>query len=530
MGDIYSLADRVVVWLGPERDNSANVLRLLSHLSSEIKVDYVMGRMTPATSVSAVHFSDKGSSLPYSIDDARSIDTLISRPWFSRLWVWQEIGLARNNPIVICGTDTIPWASLRQAIFCLARKKWDHVHCSLMPVGLAHRLVELVDISNSGGNISLGSKIKNTAACKCSDPRDHIYAVQSLLPSSDTSLKIEPDYTKVTAQVYQDLMVLYVNSGKLDLLRYCELENDVPMEMLSWVPNWADKDTAKPFVYLGTASGHSKAVARYQGDGVLSAAGVIFAIVSSVQEMTFQHTHKGQHTYKGVVDMIQRLAPQKIEHLSYVADGSLVDAFCRTLGCNSFCNEYHPPNADNAKFEESRDLVLAFILDKHRKLAVPKDTLKFLDKVGTYCSKRSFITTEEGYIGIVPKATKLGDRVCVLFGCPMPFVLRKISGLQYQVVGECYIHGVMNGEAFLGPLPNNYKPLSVWVHDENRIFDAFVDKETGKIQYNDPRIEVNEQMVREGDTFIQPDGSVSVILTPDMLKRRGVNVQTFDLI
>ena len=480
--------------------------------------------MTPATSVSAVHFSDLDSSLPYSIDDARSIDALICRPWFSRLWVWQEIGLASNNPIVVCGTDTIPWASFRQAIFCLAHKKWDHDYWSLMPVGIQHRLHGLVEISGSGEISSLGSMILRTAACKCSDPRDHIYAVQSLLPRSYARFKIEPDYTKATAQVYQDLMVLYVNSGKIGLLKYCELKDDVPIEMPSWVPNWADTDIAKQFGCLAKASGRSKAVAQYQGDGVLSAAGVISTTVSSVQEMSFQHT------YKGIVDMIQGLTLPKIEHLSYVAGGSLVDALCRALACNKFYNEYHPPNTYNAKFEESRDFVLAFSLDKNRKFNVPSDIRKFLNSVGTYCRKRSFIITEEGYIGIAPKATKPGDRVCVLLGCRVPLLLRETSGLQSQVVGECYIHGMMHAEAFLGPLPDNFASTSLWNLGISDYEYVFVDKKTGKTQYNDPRIEVSEQVVQEGNTFIEPDGSVSVILTPDMLKRRGVNIQTFNLV
>ncbi|KAM0798112.1 heterokaryon incompatibility protein-domain-containing protein [Usnea florida] len=430
MADIFGLADRVVVWLGPEKDNSARVLHLLWDLSADMII-------------SAFNWTDFYTFIPCSIDDTRSIDALISRPWFSRLWVWQEIGLARNNPIVVCGTDTIPWASFRRAIFCLEHKAWDPDY-----VGLQQRLRQLEEISRFGGGGSLGSMIRRTAVCQCSDPRDHVYAVQSLLPRSDTRLKIEPDYTKVTAQVYQDLMILYVNSGRLDMLRYCELKNDVPMEMPSWVPNWADKDTAKHFGDLARASGHSEAVARYQGDGVLSAAGVIFATVSGVQKMIFQHT------YKGIINLIQRLNLQKTEHLSYVAGGSLIDAVCRTLIQNIFCNEYHPPKTYYARFEESRDFVLALSLDKNPKFNSDAsiDSKKFLESVRTYCSKRSFIITEEGYIGIAPRATKPGDRVCVLLGCRTPLLLRKTSGLQSQVVGECYIHGVMDGEAFLGPL------------------------------------------------------------------------------
>ena len=296
------------------------------------------------------------------------------------------------------------------------------------------------------------------------------------------------------------------------------------MRMPSWVPNWADKDTANHFGYLPRACGNSKAVARHQGDGVLSAAGVIFATVSSVQEMTFQRSCKGQPTYKGTVDMIKRLTPQKTKHLSYIAGGSLVDAFWRTLACNRFRNEFHPPNANYANFEE------AFILDKNRLFDVPSDTRKFLNSVGTLCGKRSFITTEEGYIGIAPKATKPGDHACVLFGSQMPLLLRKSSGLQSQVVGECYIHGLMDGEAFLGPLPDRFASVNLWNIGRSAYDYAFVDKETGKTQYKDPRIEVNEQMVKKGNTFIQPDGSVSVELKPNLLKQRGVNVQTFNLI
>lgn len=39
-----------------------------------------------------------------------------------------------------------------------------------------------------------------------------------------------------------------------------------------------------------------------------------------------------------------------------------------------------------------------------------------------------------------------GDIVCILFSGPVPFILRR-DGEYYKLVGGCYVHGIMYGEA-----------------------------------------------------------------------------------
>jgi hypothetical protein len=39
-----------------------------------------------------------------------------------------------------------------------------------------------------------------------------------------------------------------------------------------------------------------------------------------------------------------------------------------------------------------------------------------------------------------------GDRVVVLFGAELPLVLRQDDEGYYQVIGEAYVHGAMDGE------------------------------------------------------------------------------------
>lgn len=38
-----------------------------------------------------------------------------------------------------------------------------------------------------------------------------------------------------------------------------------------------------------------------------------------------------------------------------------------------------------------------------------------------------------------------GDLVCILTGSPVPWLIRR-DGEDYILVGECYVHGIMNGE------------------------------------------------------------------------------------
>lgn len=40
-----------------------------------------------------------------------------------------------------------------------------------------------------------------------------------------------------------------------------------------------------------------------------------------------------------------------------------------------------------------------------------------------------------------------GDCITVLTGGRTPFLLRPVGG-QYRLVGHCYVHGIMDGEAF----------------------------------------------------------------------------------
>lgn len=61
---------------------------------------------------------------------------------------------------------------------------------------------------------------------------------------------------------------------------------------------------------------------------------------------------------------------------------------------------------------------------------------------------RALAITLKGKLALVPSTTRAGD-VLAIVDCPFPIVLRqKRQG--YEYIGECYLHGFMDGQAFSG--------------------------------------------------------------------------------
>ncbi|TVY83624.1 Heterokaryon incompatibility protein 6 OR allele [Lachnellula suecica] len=62
---------------------------------------------------------------------------------------------------------------------------------------------------------------------------------------------------------------------------------------------------------------------------------------------------------------------------------------------------------------------------------------------------RRFCVTNNGYMGLIPPGSQNGDLVCIIQGAQTPYVLRASmsgSSTAYRIVGECYVHGMMDGE------------------------------------------------------------------------------------
>lgn len=84
-------------------------------------------------------------------------------------------------------------------------------------------------------------------------------------------------------------------------------------------------------------------------------------------------------------------------------------------------------------------------------------------------TKRAFFIASNGRIGLGPISMKRSDKIYVLPGGKLPFILRELPGHNegrgrltdsaFSLVGECYFHGCMDGEMGLpneGGIPDDY--------------------------------------------------------------------------
>ena len=383
---------------------------------------------------------------------------------------------------------------------------------------------------SEGSYWTLGALIERTQQCKCSDPRDRVYAVLNMLKTFEKDANIKPDYTKTVSQVYRDVVLsILENTDKITILGHCQMQ-DQPLkssdalQLPSWVPDWTFPRDIRPLM-TGHASGNSNAETSNDND-VLWVMGTYVATIDHVEKIMCD-------SFASLISAIQGFSqkfPPDNESASYVSGGSKLDAYCRTLCDDHFVSQYIPAQPGMPDFQESIEWLSSILsptgTDIESESRVTTDYEPYLNWVWHNTNGRSLFTTEEGHIGLVPGAAKPGDRVCVLLGSDAPFLLHPTGDKQYQLVGHCYTHGVMSGEALLGPLPGDFR--SVFPFDSKRycFTRAFQSPGKGIIRWNDPRLpfepdyEPNSGRVKEEQRA----------LTSEALKKRGVHMEMFELI
>ncbi|KAF2727745.1 hypothetical protein EJ04DRAFT_128977 [Polyplosphaeria fusca] len=189
MSDIYRQATKVLVWLGPVL---SDVVAKAFNMCREIYERNGMYTVPPSNSPIWV-----------------PVIALLECSWFRRLWVVQEVVLARSAT-VFWGDQDIPWVLLTEAICNVMREEVSA--SSTLPFavrksgGCAFRLALFWEgFSHGRGEIrSIFSFLAITRGFDCRDDRDQIYGLLGLITHTTDTPSIEPDYTRKSHQVYED--------------------------------------------------------------------------------------------------------------------------------------------------------------------------------------------------------------------------------------------------------------------------------------------------------------------------------------
>lgn len=451
MRDIYWNAQQCIIDLGEEQEGSAPAFERAMTIDEELRRN--------------VGDAEGGNGEPeFSRVEFAGICYLFSRPWFSRIWVFQEAVLAVDVSILY-GLRSITWGQLCTLALSFDRYFTERpdawaVYYSLDNLQPAHleplqialplflTMAELRRAGNAVPPRRITKLLRKTLPMAATDPRDKIYGLLGLA-TGKMSFDIQPDYATPTATVYREFARTVLKHGDMRILSDAGNNNHSIAGLPSWTPDWTAW-SYKPFVSVSVyrACGARKKIQLVSSPTNPNTIYIVGGIVDTVQFVS-KSLPRGKRTpLKRVVNVrFQRRA--LVERLdSYPTGEDIFEAYWRTLlydrieDSDGFAVKA-PPEYGGYYQDYLRCCEL---VQEDPFVELPTDLQQHLLIYVVEAGER-FCVTQNGYMGNVPPSTLPGDKICVLYGARVPFVLRE-EGASYRIIGDCYIHGLMDGEAF----------------------------------------------------------------------------------
>lgn len=531
MGELFACAAHVVVWLGPEADESGRAMEKLYYFGSQIDVNWGgVQLITPAAGMDQVDYrtADPNYDLPLDTQDSAAIISLLNRDWFDRLWVRQEILIAEDKGFVCCGHHKMPWPVFRKAVRLLYSKRSE-------PGNMIHILRPR--LSTIGGFIfqrrwtDVLSMRNVFDRALCSDPRDRIFGIKSLLLQDQQELCGPPDYTKPVVDIYLDFTKRYMAKypNGLTILNQCEMSQSSSWPGPSWVPDWS----TKAGYHWGKDTFASSQIGRFYEfpePRTLRVLGISCTTVTSIQPAPkFYHGD-----WNKAVEFLRRITSGQNMAATYPSGGSLLRAIARTVVSGAVYDFTHVeggnyPTSEIAEAELSRFVSGVNLVEEDYEIG--SNTQRFLKRMDWGSGGNNFITGTGGYVGLGAPSVQVGDEVLVIVGCQQPLTLRKCpADDKYFVVGECYVEGCARGEPLLGNLPEHvgFK----WIDGTFGVgwLRCFIDLQSGELFREDPRLERLGIDLDEFRIRLAEDPEAILSLTPELLLERIVGLRYIDLI
>jgi hypothetical protein len=391
MASIYRLAHRIVVWLGPEANNSGLALSTLLYHGEQMEALRGNSRLLSPQCAEPKWYLPE-CKLPYTEEIWQALHDLGKRPWFERLWIWQEIQLANHRAIVQCGYDKISWYHFRCAMMSLYETK------GVPSFLLREQLKFLRPLVRDRQGYPLSLLFNAVRERKCSEPRDRVYGLLGIAPPGFAS-KIRPQYSSSIGDVYRDACLVHLDLvRRLDLLHGCELD-ERQIEAPSWVPDLTVSKKSRSFSAWQLSSGMSCTQARHLPQDILEVTGIQCATVRIVSQTAPENIRE-------ILSVIQEWEPEDLTSGLYVTGESLLDAYVSTL-CLNWVKELLPGNA-YPSLQEWKEIFFNKIFVSAAPVDADVVSDRWVYRVLNWVRGRTFIAMDEGYIGLGSKAVQPG--------------------------------------------------------------------------------------------------------------------------
>ncbi|KAK4148888.1 heterokaryon incompatibility protein-domain-containing protein [Chaetomidium leptoderma] len=502
MSEIYAAASTTAIWLGEESDEVKMAFGWLRRFE-RVRVASEFDPLDSEYGFGLIHRSPAENMLQAAFGKHRGaafghLWALLSRPWFTRKWVIQELVKSRRPLMVVGRIPPLPWAVLAGWMnfvnFCPAVKNHFLAVCPRPQVleagtkilGMNMGRATILTQMEAMGKQVLLFLITRTLGFHCGDPRDHIFALLGIASDRDCFDHII-DYISPAEEIWRRLAYACISdSTSLKLLWSLVMFAPLNRRVHSWVPNLenvrVDGDgsiLASQFTVQQArdynTSGDSELQAHLDDGGkMLTIRG---RIIDRLQLLgSDSRSFANSHTIKTIMDgsghfsreSIQRMLRHRyrwLEECMAIANTTCTgsangeEAFRDALLYDHLAFKEFPKDLELARSRFSTQIrlekAMAYADDNYSFLVASMESMSLtssllLENLITDKVQRRFGRTEGGRIGWLPPVAEEGDFICIFDGMELPYVLRPAVHGQYLLVGECLIPGIMMGEAFSG--------------------------------------------------------------------------------
>ncbi|KAF8854517.1 HET-domain-containing protein [Acephala macrosclerotiorum] len=472
MNGVYQKASEVVVWLGEEAENSNLVFDAFEILP---KIESIHWDPVANPTFEKVLCDPKF---------ALALGRIAQRSWWHRVWTVQESILGQKVEFV-CGTRQISADTLfavrrsysKHTMSCCYDlvERFNHIRMIQDPMSM----LEMLDIARSyQTTFKIDDLLAYYRSRRCTDPRDKIYGLLGIIQSEEVNL-IVPDYSSPVPIVYEQVALkLIEHSRSLNIFsqicsRSMKTNGVTNAGLPSWVPNWTSEGSHIQFVALAdrlrnighySASAGTSAHVKLVAQGKIVLRGTLIGSCGLLSEPNDSENEYNYDLFKGWRDLVaNKLGLLYANNISTTYD----DVYWQTL-CASIISR----TSDSGSFQDvriSNDSLQRFRYDdwwisyrnghkdlnsKHQITSEVKKVREILEFLGLVARstkmRRLFISKEDGLLGLAPMDAEVGDRIALLEGGSVPYILRpKVGrGNEWELIGDAYVHGIMDGEVW----------------------------------------------------------------------------------